>query len=81
MSEEERSGLRKQFEEKGLIRPGEFAEHVFGGAPDPLLLTIRSLKAADWTRLLPLFQLHRRRHRLPVTQDLDLDHISDFAAA
>ena len=32
-------------------------------------------------RLLALFELDRRRQRLPVAQHLDLDHVTDFAAA
>jgi hypothetical protein len=37
---EERMALRKDFEGKGLIRPGEFEAYLMDDAPDPLLLAI-----------------------------------------
>ena len=37
MNREERTAMRKQFEEKGWIRPGDFAEYIFNGAPSPML--------------------------------------------
>src|ERR1017187_6134790 len=41
----------------------------------------RSKLTADDARLLALFELDRRGHRLPVTQHPDFDHVSDLAAA
>jgi len=35
--------MRKDFEGRGLIRPGEVADYILHGAPDPLLLTITRL--------------------------------------
>ena len=43
MSAEERMALRKDFEGKGLIRPGEFEGYLMDDAPDPLLLAITRL--------------------------------------
>jgi len=43
MSIEERMAMRKDFEGRGLIRPGEVADYILHGAPDPLLLTITRL--------------------------------------
>jgi hypothetical protein len=43
MSIEERMAMRKDFEGKGLIRPGEFEAFLSDGAPDPLLLAITRL--------------------------------------
>jgi hypothetical protein len=36
---------------------------------------------ANMGHLLPLLQLYRRCHGLPVAQHLDFDYVSDFAAA
>ncbi len=43
MSVEERMAMRKDFEGKGLIRPGEFEAYFSDGGPDPLLLAITRL--------------------------------------
>ena len=43
MSVEERMAMRKDFEGKGLIRPGEFEAFLMDDAPDPLLLAITRL--------------------------------------
>jgi hypothetical protein len=40
MSVEERMAMRKGFERKGLIRPGEIEAFFMDDAPDPLLLAI-----------------------------------------
>jgi hypothetical protein len=40
MSVDERIAMRKDFEGKGLIRPGEFEAFLVDDAPDPLLLAI-----------------------------------------
>ena len=40
MSVEERMAMRKGFERKGLIRPGEIEAFLMDDAPDPLLLAI-----------------------------------------
>ncbi len=40
MNREERTAMRKQFEVKGWIRTGDFAEHIFNGSPGPLLRSI-----------------------------------------
>jgi hypothetical protein len=43
MSADERMAIRKDFEEKGLIRPGEFEAYLIFDGPDPLLLAITRL--------------------------------------
>jgi hypothetical protein len=43
MSVDERMAMRKDFEGKGLIRPGEFEAFLRDDAPDPLLLAITRL--------------------------------------
>jgi hypothetical protein len=43
MSVEERISMRKDFEGKGLIRPGEFEAYLSDDGPDPLLLAITRL--------------------------------------
>jgi hypothetical protein len=43
MSKDERMAMRKDFEGKGLIRPGEFEAFLMDEAPDPLRLAITRL--------------------------------------
>jgi hypothetical protein len=45
MTNEKRMAMRKDFEKRGLIDPGEFEDYLICGAPDPLLLAITRLCA------------------------------------